>query len=96
MGCDDWDFLDNSTAFYLVKHQDLKWVSTNTTAMLNVPGTLSVSNPTFKFLFGRVMYEGRYYLGKLAAGQSDFNMYIETTSGYKEFSTGFEVLTCSS
>lgn len=86
---------DTKTANYLLAHPDLKYINTNTVDMLNIAGTLKQNNGVFPFLYGRILFNGRYYSGKVHAGNGAFIMRFNTADGEKNATTNFDVLTCT-
>lgn len=84
-----------SNGFYLLEHPNLKWVPSDTTEMMSLPGTLMI-NPVKPYMFGRILYKGNYHIGKLHAGGGAYGLWLNTPfDGQLSFTTNFEVLTCS-
>lgn len=73
---------------YLLKHSNLKWVPTNTTAMMTLPGTLMI-NPVRPFMFGRILYKGNFHIGKLHAGGGAYGLWLSTADGSLIFTTNY-------
>lgn len=93
--CKNQPIVDKKSAFYLLKHPNLKWISTTTSRMFVVPGTLKLGYGSFPtFYFGRTIYKGEYRVGKVHASRNFFDgLWIETEDGEKERGE-FEVLVC--
>lgn len=86
--------IDRTSAYYLRDHAKLKWVATNSTELLKVPGTLKLDGGKhFQFMFGRVSQGGAYRVGKLHAGPNDFGLWYEKNNG-ESATNYFDVLTC--
>lgn len=93
--CSILDDYEKDEIFYILKNPDLKWIPTDIDNIHKLAGLINVPGAVFPtFWFGRVKYEGIYYLGKYYLPDERF--YITTSEGYKGFKTGFEVLACSS
>lgn len=94
LACGNADEYSSTTGFYLSAHPNLKWVLSNVTEMFKLPTALKLNrqNP---FMFGRILYQGYQYVGKLHASGDSGMIFIETATGVKSFTNGFEVLTCS-
>lgn len=91
------EYLDNTTSFYLLNHPSLTWVSTNSSAMMNLPNTIKLNMAgAWPYFYGRALHNGAYRVGKVHAGGGFFGLWIWTGSGETSFSSGFEVLTCAS
>lgn len=91
-----YDYKALYNGHFLLKHPNLKWVPTNTSAMMSLPGTLMI-NPVRPFMFGRIVYKGNYHIGKLHAGGGAYGLWLNTpVDGQLSFTTNFEVLTCFS
>lgn len=95
LACGQQEEFIPGNGFYLLKHPNLLWVNSNITTMTSLPGALKVNNNETPFMYGRIMYSGYYYVGKLHSGSGACQLYIETATGCKHFATGFQVLTCS-
>lgn len=91
------DHIDNESAYYLLNHPKLRWVPTNSTKLMEVPNTIKLDGGEhFKFMFGRVFYDGAFRVGKLHAGPNAFNIWIEDKKGEESgFAQEFQVLTCA-
>lgn len=86
---------DNETAFYLLKHPNLKWVPTNAETKFQHKNAVTIEG-NYKFAFGRVYYEGEYRLGKLHYDIPDNQLYLMRAGGSQtSFSKKFEILTCA-
>lgn len=92
--CGSTQVYDGKTSFYLLSNANLHWVPTDATNLVNIPNAIKVLGP-FNFMFGRILYNGNYILGKVQAGNGIYNFQTVTSNGQIQNTTGFEILTCS-
>jgi hypothetical protein len=89
---------DSQTSYFILNHQNLKWVTTNYIDMLN-EDALTVKNMYWKWAFGRIYYKKEYRIGKIQLNYDSNQQrgFYMTDENYrtKFFSSGFQILTCS-
>lgn len=87
---------DKTNAFYLSYHPQLTYVTTDTSKMLSIPGVLKITGSGYTDLYGRIIYNGAYQLGKVHTIAGADGLLITGSSGTAiRYTTGFEVLTCA-
>lgn len=92
------EVLDIDYAYYLLKHDDLRWIETDHIAMRSLPGAISVTSTNgYPFLFGRIKVGNKYTLGKVHNGNGAFKFNFNADDGTEADALyGFEVLVCNS
>lgn len=94
MSCFPGNQYSDQTAIYLYNHPLLRWVPTNNVAMMTDPASLKISGNVWAFLFGRVLYNGFYHVGKIDGTSNVLTLWVTTSTGERSFNTGIEVLAC--
>lgn len=95
MTCYDGDVYDKTSAFFLANHPDLAWVPTNIISMFSIANPIKINGGLWPFMFGRVLINGRYSIGKIHAGNGAYGLYVRSSSGVLRFNYDYEVLTCN-
>ena len=78
---------------YLLRHSNLKWIPTDSSAMMSVPGVITIGSDV-PFFFGRVLLDGNYHIGKVHAGAGAFGIWLNAANGALDFTSNYEILTC--
>lgn len=95
MTCSFGNVYDRTSAYFLANHPDLAWVPTNIISMFSVANPIKINGGLWPFMFGRVLINGRYSIGKIHAGNGAYGLYVQGSSGELLFKYDYEVLTCN-
>lgn len=92
--CNNANEIDSTTAFYINNHPLLKWVPSGSIATVSSQGLIKINGSAGTSMFGRVLFEGRYYVGKVEVNNNLMTLWFVTSDGEKGFRSGFDILTC--
>jgi hypothetical protein len=98
MSCGNGLRYDKITAYYLLDHPDLAWVSTNSSEMLKVPNAIILNGTSgllWPFMFGRTFFNGQWTLGKAHVGNNAFLLNFWGNNIEQRYFDNFQVLTCT-
>jgi hypothetical protein len=98
MSCGTGVRYDKITAYYLLDHPDLAWVSTNSSEMLKVPNAIILNGTSgllWPFMFGRTFFNGQWTLGKVHVGNNAFLLNFWGNNTEQRYFDNFQVLTCT-
>lgn len=95
MTCSTGEVYDGTSAYFLANHPDLTWVPTNIISMFSVANPVKINGGLWPFMFGRVLINGRYSIGKIYAGNGVYGLYVQSSSGSIYYKSDYEVLTCN-
>lgn len=98
MACNNAENFDNSEVYYLLKHDDLRWVRTDIYAMQNLTKALKVTSYSGSpFLYGRIRIGDHYQVGKVHNGNGAVTaQFLEDGNNEIGMLFGFDVLVCDS
>lgn len=96
MPCFGSETYDTTTAYYLLKHDDLRWVRTDYINMRTLKNTVQVTasngNP---FLYGRNKNGNYYQVGKVHNGNNNFRFNVaRNDNDDRNMFYGYDVLVC--
>ena len=94
LSCSPTNQFSKCSGIYLYKHPQLRWVATNSVAMMTDPATLKRNGSFTVHLYGRILYNGFYHVGKVDGRSSQLTLWVVTSTGEKSFTSGFEILSC--
>lgn len=98
MPCTGNQIYDNSTAYYLQNHDDLRWVRTDWINMRTMSNTVQIiAYNGAPLLYGRIKIGSHYQVGKVNNGVGLFGSYSIVDDGSEQLNRyGFDVLVCDS
>jgi len=89
---------DPTTAYYLLNHDDLRWVRTDYINMRTLSNAVQVMSYTgYPMLYGRIKIGDHYTVGKVHNGNGYFAGYFPVDDGSEQtLYYGYDVLVCDS